>query len=112
VAQTAYDNLAAGIEATSDTTLTWPGVVTNEDTWADSGSGSSGEFAYTTPNGLHYVKLDLGTTHTVDKLKIWHYATDGRRYHHVKVQVSSNGTSWTTIFDSDVSGEYQVSRAG
>ena len=112
VAQTAYENLAAGIVATCDVTLSWPGVVTNEDAWADSGSGSSGEFAYTSPTGLHWVKIDLGATYTVDRLKVWHYAADGRTYHHVKAQVSANGTTWTTVFDSDVSGEYPETAAG
>ncbi|RPI57447.1 MAG: RHS repeat protein, partial [Chloroflexi bacterium] len=55
VKEVGYDNLAAGIPATSGVSLNWPGVVTNEDTWADSGSGSSGEFAYTSGTGLHYV---------------------------------------------------------
>ncbi len=98
--------------ATSAATLIWPGVVTNEDTWADSGSSSSGEFSYTSQTGLQYVQVDLGAAYTVDQVKVWHYAGDGRTYHNTKTQVSANGTTWVTVFDSAVSGEYAETAAG
>ncbi len=112
VEKVAYENLAAGRLATSSGTLNWPGVVANEDTWADSGSTASGEFAYTSESGLQYVQIDLGAVYIVDKVKVWHYAADGRTYHSTKTQVSSNGTDWTTVFDSAVLGEYQETAAG
>jgi len=112
VKKVAYENLAAGRTATSSSTLNWPGVVTNEDTWADSGASSSGEFAYTSQTGLQYVQIDLGAVYTADKVKVWHYAGDGRTYHNTKTQVSSDGTNWTTVFDSAVSGEYPETAAG
>ncbi len=98
--------------ATSSGTLTWPDVVTNGDTWADSGSGSSGEFAYTAQTGLHYVQLDLGAVYSVDKVRVWHYAADGRIYNATKTQVSADGTTWYTVFDSAVSGTYAETAAG
>jgi len=107
----AYANLAAGIPATSSGTLNWPSVVTNEDIWADSGSGSSGEFAYTSQTGLQYVQLDLGAVYSVDKIKVWHYAADGRTYHKTKTQVSQDGSTWYTVFDS-ADGEYAETAAG
>ncbi len=61
---------------------------------------------------LHYVQLDLGAAYSVDKLKVFHYAADGRTYHQTKTQVSTDGVSWTTIFDSAVSGEYAETSAG
>jgi YD repeat-containing protein len=112
VKKAAYENLASGRTATSSSTLNWPGVVANEDTWANSGSGSSGEFAYTSQTGLQYVQIDLGAVYTVDRVKVWHYAGDGRTYHNTKTQVSSDGTNWTTVFDSAVSGEYAETAAG
>jgi RHS repeat-associated protein len=112
VKETSYENLAAGLPFTSDTTLYWPEVPSDGDIWADSGVGANGEFAYTAGTGLHYVQLDLGTTYNVDKLKIFHYAADGRTYHQNKTQVSADGVSWTTVFDSAVSGEYAETSAG
>ena len=110
--EVAYENVAAGMAATSDATLNWPGVVTSSDTWADSSQGSSGEFAYTSETGLHHVQLDLGATYTVDRVKVWHYADDGRTYHDTKTQVSADGSSWFTVFNSDVSGEYPETAEG
>ena len=112
VTEVTYENLAAGLPFTSDTTLYWTEVPSDGDNWADSGSGSSGEFAYTANTGLHYVQLDLGAAYSVDKLKVFHYAADGRTYHQTKTQVSGDGVTWTTIFDSAVSGEYAETAAG
>ena len=97
VKEVTYENLAAGLPFTSDTTLYWTEVPSDGDNWADSGSGSSGEFAYTANTGLHYVQLDLGAAYSVDKLKVFHYAADGRTYHQTKTQVSTDGVTWTTI---------------
>jgi len=112
VKKTAYENLAAGVPATSDTTLFWPAVVTNGDTWANSGNGNYGEFAYTGSIGLRYVQLDLGGAYTVDQIKVWHYAADGRIYNNTKTQVSADGVTWYTVFDSAVSGTYPETAAG
>jgi len=112
VKKTAYENLAAGVPATSDTTLFWPAVVTNGDTWANSGNGNYGEFAYTGSIGLRYVQLDLGGAYTVDQIKVWHYAADSRTYNNTKTQVSADGVTWYTVFDSAVSGTYPETAAG
>ena len=86
-----------------------PGVVTDGDTWADcAGCGQHASI----PSGLHYVQLDLGQTYWVDKVKVWHYALDGRTYNATKTQVSEDGTNWVTVFDSAVSGTYAETAAG
>jgi RHS repeat-associated protein len=107
----AYQNLAAGAPASSDVTLYHPDVAVNGDIWANSGSGSDREFAYTS-GGLHYLQVDLGAVYSVDKVKVWHYATDGRTYYNTKTEVSQDGVTWTTVFDSAVSGEYPETAAG
>jgi hypothetical protein len=107
-----YVNLAAGISATSDGTLNWPLAATNGDTWADSGNGNDGEFAYINESGLHYVQIDLGAAYPVDKINVWHYNGDGRIYHQTSTQVSTDGITWTTVFTSTVSGEYPETDAG
>lgn len=106
-----YRNLAAGIIATSDATLIFPEAITNGDTWANDG-GSNGEYAYTQQNGLHYVQIDLGAVYTVDKVKVWHFAMDGRIYHKTRTQISVNGTTWTDIFSSTLQTEYSETSAG
>jgi RHS repeat-associated protein len=107
-----YVNLASGLLPTSDGTLYFPSAATNGDTWAESGMGSSGEFTYISEAGLHYLQIDLGASYAVDKINVWHYDSDGRTYHNTKTQVSTDGQTWTTVYDSAVSGEYQETAAG
>ncbi len=107
-----YQNLAAGASVTSTVTLTYPDVITNGDNYADSGAGSSREYAYTAAGGLQYVQVDLGAVYNLDKVSVWHYFNDGRTYHNTKTQVSADGRNWTTIFDSAVSGEYAETAGG
>ncbi len=64
------------------------------------------------PTGLQYVQLDLGQVYSVDKVKVWHYHVDGRTYHNTKTQVSDDGATWYTVFDSAASGEYVETAAG
>ncbi len=91
--------------------LSQPLAVTNGDLWADNGSTTSGEFTSASPSGLRYVQIDLGGVYNVDKVVVWHYALDGRTYHNTKTQVSADGTNWTTVYDSAVSGEYPETAA-
>jgi RHS repeat-associated protein len=104
---TVAQNYASGITPSSDVTLNNPLVVTDGDYWAN----SSSEYA-STASGLHYLQVDLGAVFTLDRVRVWHYANDGRTYHNTKTQVSSDGVSWFTVFDSAVSGEYPETAAG
>jgi RHS repeat-associated protein len=112
VKEVTYENLASGIPLTSGTTLYFAESGTDGDTYPNSGVGTSGEFAYTASGGNQYAQLDLGALYSVDKIKVWHYFVDGRSYHGVKLQVSANGSTWTTIYDSAVQGEYVETSAG
>lgn len=58
------------------------------------------------------MQVDLGQQYTLDYIKVWHFYKDGRSYHDVKTQVSEDGVNWTTVFDSNVSGEYQETSSG
>ncbi len=76
-----YQNLAAGAPVTSTVTLANPDVITNGDVYADSGVGSSREYASTSPTGLRYVQVDLGAVYSIDTIKAlyfnaWHYNHD------------------------------------
>jgi phage minor structural protein len=106
-AWTGLTDRCAGIAPTiSSGTMTNPNNITNQN-HADYGYESSG-------NGVaKYVQIDLGTVHTdIDTIKIFHYYADGRTFHGTKTQVSADGVTWTTIFDSAVSGEYAETSAG
>ncbi len=59
-----------------------------------------------------YVQLDLGTTYMIGKIIVWHQYDDGRTYHNTKTEVSQDGTTWTTVFDSAVDGEYVETSTG
>ena len=62
---------------------------------------------------LKYVQIDLGQVYTdIDTIKIIHYYLDGRKFHGTKTQISGDGTNWTTLYDSGVSGEYTETSAG
>ncbi len=89
-------NLAAGRLATSG--ASWQSNVA----YATDGSLTTG-YA-TISSGPQWVKIDLGTSAQVRRVKLWHYFADGRIYRDVVVQLSnaadfSSGVS--TIFNND-----------
>jgi YVTN family beta-propeller protein len=57
--------------------------------------------------GLQYVTVDLGNTYMIGSIYVSHLYEDGSRiYHNTKTQISEDGDTWYTVFDSSVSGEY------
>jgi hypothetical protein len=48
----------------------------------------------------------------LDRVKVWHYALDGRTWLATKTQVSEDGITWSTVFDSAESGEYVETAEG
>ena len=105
-------NLAAGRPATGTSALAWPLQLTDGDIWADSGVDNSGEYTYTTAQGLQAVVIDLGAVYSVDQVRLWHYVGNGRTYHNTKTEVSADGQTWETVYDSAVSGEYPETAEG
>jgi len=67
---------------------------------------------FSTGNALQNVKVDMGSVKRIDTVKVWHFFNDGRTYHNTKTEVSEDGVTWTTVFDSAVSGEYPETSAG
>lgn len=62
--------------------------------------------------GTGSVTVDLGSQLSVGKVIVWHYYLDGRSYNNNLVQVSPDGSSWTTLFNSSVSGAFTEVAAG
>lgn len=60
----------------------------------------------TFPGGLQSVTVDLGGTYMIGKIAVQHAFHKLRKYKQTKTEVSVDGKSWTTIYDSAVSGEY------
>ena len=67
---------------------------------------------YVTNTGNCFLQLDLGQVrYDVEYLHIWHYFANDRIYNH-KLQISTDGISWTTLYDSSVSGGYVEETGG
>ncbi|MGF9741572.1 GH25 family lysozyme [Priestia megaterium] len=99
-------NRAKNIAVTSNQTLNVPVAVTDEIV-------NTTGFAYGVGGTDQYVQIDLGAVYEdVDYIHIWHYYSDGRRYNKNKVEISENGTTWTTLFNSDVNGTYAETAGG
>ena len=66
-------------------------------------SGGDGYFVELGP-GVQWVQVDLGASHTLSAMLVWHYHSQARIYHDVIVQVSDDPafkTGVTTIFNND-----------
>lgn len=63
-------------------------------------------------NGAATVTVDLGSIEKVDAIRVFRYYADVRTHKGVKTEISTNGTTWTTIYDSAVNGEYAESPGG
>jgi len=102
-----YQNVARGVTPTTGyATPNALGRITDENLVANSTSYA------TVGSGLQYVQLDLGALVRVETVKVWHYHADARVYTGTKTQVSADGVTWYTVFDSAVSGKYTETAAG
>jgi hypothetical protein len=58
----------------------------------------------TVTSGAQSIKVDLGASHDISSVKVWHYYPDGRTYHDVIVQLSNDvnfASGVTTVFNND-----------
>jgi phage minor structural protein len=99
-------NRASGKTPTSNYSLSNGSRVTDNDTNSNNyASGASGV--------SQYVQIDLGAVYEdIDYIQVWHYYADGRTYNGTKVEVSADGITWTTVFDSALSGIYKETADG
>lgn len=56
-------------------------------------------------HGSSFAQVDLGSVHTINYLKIWHYYGDARTYNDIATEVSADGVNWIRVFDSNIDGE-------
>lgn len=62
--------------------------------------------------GLQSVIITLSMAQDISSVKVWHFYSDNRTYNNTKTEISEDGTTWTTLFDSAVSGAYAETAAG
>lgn len=66
-------------------------------------SGGDGYFVELGP-GVQWVQVDLGASHPLSAILVWHFHSQARIYHDVMVQVSDDPafkTGVTTVFNND-----------
>ena len=103
----AYSN---GVNVARNKSVTTNGTATSLTAAVD--GSSSGTYA-NTGVGYHHLTVDLGQIYyDISEIKIWKYWNDGRTYRKTKTEVSSDGSTWFTIFDSYVEGEYPETSSG
>lgn len=81
-------------------------------TITDGNTASTPYMTISTPTIPASIIVDLESPQMINRVVVWHYYTDGRTYANTKTEVSLDGLSWTTIFDSGVSGTYAEPTSG
>jgi hypothetical protein len=67
---------------------------------------ANGNTRFASISGAGSATIDLGSAVPLTSVRVWHWYRDGRTYSGTKTQVSADGSTWTTVFDSAVSGTY------
>lgn len=103
------DNVARGKSVTVQPGYTVFGGTGNANTLTD---GNKTAYYSLSPQDKQpaWVQVDLGQVYEIEAISAWRYPD--RRKFKSKVEVSEDGTHWTTVFNSDVDGEYEETNAG
>ena len=98
-------NIAKNIVPTSDLSS-----ITNISKYTD---GQTDTYASSSQSDWHYLQIDLGENNTFDTgyITVWHFYDDNRKYNH-KLEISADGTSWFTLYDSEKYGLYTETNEG
>jgi len=71
------------------------------------------EYAFFATHGdVMYLEVDLGSVFLASGVHVWRYYLGDRTYYDTKVEVSEDGVTWLTVFDSDTEGTYVESEDG
>lgn len=78
--------------------------------------GNTSTYAsYDTNTAWHYIQIDVGTDNAFDEgtITVWHRYDDANsyRFNH-KLQISSDGRNWYSLFDSERLGAYEENSYG
>lgn len=82
--------------------------------WIVNNSTDSSQYVGVSPltDGSAHIIIDLGSPQQVTSIKVWHYFADGRTYRKTKTEVSEDGITWHTLFNSATAGEYAENSSG
>lgn len=61
--------------------------------------------------GENYVLVDLQKEYALEKITVWHYWGDGRKFN-TRLEISLDGKDWITLFDSAKEGSYSETKDG
>lgn len=102
-----YDNVnyALNKPVTGSSSVTNAAILTD-------GSTATGSYTSIADGALGYVQIDMGYEYSIKEIGIWDYYNDSRTYYETKLDVSEDGITWYTIFDSAIEGTYQATSAG
>lgn len=103
---------AAGNNVAFQKTVTATGFATGNLQVITNGNTNSSEYVTAPGSTTRMVTIDLGAVMNIASIKVWHYYLDGRVFQGTKTEVSTDNATWTTIFDSAVSGTYAETSAG
>lgn len=108
-------NIAAGVtpvcynKSLSENTISNTNVYTDE-LLLDIDGALSEQYIETSEESC--LQIDLGEVrYDIDSIHVWHYYLDNRVYNH-RLQISTDGISWVTLYDSNISGGYLESQDG
>lgn len=111
----AYNDFTAGTNVALNKSVTCStGAVTNLALVTNGDVNTVNYFEGGVGDGTNpvYVTVDLGGVYDIKRIKIFHYNSDFRTYYNKKTQVSKDGTTWYTIYDETVNGNYKESSNG
>lgn len=98
-------NVARGINATNASSGANVGTIATD-----------GNISYTSysdlGSGTQTIQIDLGAIKNISYIIIYHYYGDNRNYAGNITQVSANGTTWDTMFNSNLQGRYIETSTG
>jgi hypothetical protein len=76
-----------------------PEQTMNNSVWQLATNGDTSSGSYFGFGGAAGIQFDLGAIYTdISQIKFWNYYADARTYNSVTIFVSSDGTTWTTLY--------------
>lgn len=105
-------NISSGITPTYKNSSLTAITVSNPEYYTDGMLLDEALERYISSTENSCLEIDLGDVYyNIDYIRVWHYYEDNRVYNH-KMQISTDGVSWVTIYDSDITGGYAETSYG
>lgn len=105
-------NISSGITPTYKNSSLTAITVSNPEYYTDGMLLDEALERYISSTENSCLEIDLGDIYyNIDYIRVWHYYEDNRVYNH-KMQISTDGISWVTIYDSDIAGGYAETSYG